>query len=77
MLFWMRPKTAENSEKQRAVSLLFRPSVARKPRISAGGDEPLAVNFREEQRKQREVHFLRGSCSAGPLSAGPKAERFA
>jgi len=50
-------------EKQRetaGVSLLFRPSVARKPRISAENERPLAVNFVEEQRKTaRSAHFAR------------------
>ena len=50
-------------EKQRetaGVSLLFRTSVARKPRISGENERPLAVNFVEEQRKTaRSAHFAR------------------
>jgi hypothetical protein len=42
-------KTAKNSGKQQrnseGASLLFRPSVAWKPRISAENARPLAVNF--------------------------------
>src|SRR5215472_1719219 len=45
----MHFRVRENSEKQRAASLLFRPPVARKPRISTGNERPLAVNFRPEQ----------------------------
>src|SRR5215467_11841586 len=47
------PKTAGNSEKQRAISLLFQPLVARNPRISAANAMRAAVNFQEIQQKQR------------------------
>jgi hypothetical protein len=43
-----------NSEKTAGVSLLSRASNRRKPRISATNEAALAVNFLEEQRKQRE-----------------------
>jgi hypothetical protein len=46
-------KTAENSEKQRAVSLLFRPPNYRQTRISAANERLLADNLREKQREQQ------------------------
>src|SRR5215469_6072642 len=44
-------KTAENSEKQRTFSLLFRRSNWQKPRISAASEMSIAVNFWPKQRK--------------------------
>ena|SRR5215472_10975350 len=46
-------KTLENSEKQRAVSLLFRPPNYRQTRISAANERLLADNLREDQREQQ------------------------
>jgi hypothetical protein len=45
--------TAKNSGKQRTRSLFFRATRGAKPRISAEKILPMAVNFMEEQRKQR------------------------
>src|SRR5215469_17702650 len=44
-------KTAENSEKQRTFSLLFRRSNWQKPRISDLSEMSIAVNFWPKQRK--------------------------
>jgi len=44
------PKTAGNSEEQRAASLLFRHSIAREPRISAENERLLADNFMPKPR---------------------------
>jgi hypothetical protein len=78
----LRPikKTAGNSEKQRAASLLFRPSIARKPSISAENEGPLADNFVSKQQKQREVHrmhamrsmFVIAGLSRNRLASGPR-----
>jgi hypothetical protein len=60
--------TAKNSGKQRAIPLLFWRAALRNPRISAENGTTLAVNFREEQRKQRgwpSHHFAPKQCS-GP-----------
>src|SRR5262249_16998680 len=57
----MHFRVRENSEKQRAASLLFLPPVARKPRISTANERPLGVNFRPEQLKQRKAHGMHAS----------------
>jgi hypothetical protein len=46
-------RTAGNSEKQRVIPLLFQRAALHNPRISAENEATLAVNFWEEQRKQR------------------------
>jgi hypothetical protein len=53
-------KTAGNSEKQRAASLLFWPPKRRQPKISAANEISLAVNLPLEQLKQRRKAERRG-----------------
>jgi hypothetical protein len=57
-------KTAGNSERTAGGSLLFRTSIGQKSRISAADEISVAVNFREEQRKQRKPILL-GQARAG------------
>ena len=45
----------ETAKKQRAISLFFRFSSRRKPRISAKNEIALADNFLKKQRKQRKT----------------------
>jgi len=47
------PKTAKNIGKQRDIPLFLRRTILRKSRISAAESGSVAVNFWEEQRKQR------------------------
>src|ERR1700757_1213212 len=57
----------KNSEKQRGIPLFFRPLVVQNSSISAAEIGSVAVNFREEQRKQRggrAPHFTPKQCSA-------------
>jgi hypothetical protein len=61
-------KQRETAKEQRAVSLLFRRSSARKSRISEANERSLAVNFLPKQRKQREAlsEDLIASGAGGP-----------
>jgi hypothetical protein len=51
-------KNSGKQRKQRTAQLLFRHSMAQKPRVSANNESSLAVNFMEEQRKQREIAIM-------------------
>ena len=60
-------KTVKNSGKQRGIPLFSRPLVVQNSSISAAEIGSVAVNFREEQRKQRggrAPHFTPKQCSA-------------
>src|SRR5215472_9094996 len=68
----MNIKTAKNSEKQRSAPLFFAGRACPQARISAENEATLAVNFWEEQRKQRRSrsrYFMSKQCS------GPRKRR--
>jgi hypothetical protein len=66
----------ENSEKQWRFLLVFCAPNRPRPRISAGYDVSLAVNFREEQRKQRNASRGPGNGAAAGENGVGRWYRF-